>query len=113
MSLTDKSAVNAAELFSAATRAAADILASSTGVEALEHLADTACNIVGARYAAIGVANADGTALDEFVVSGMTDEAKRLIPEKPKGIGVLGLRCGLTISNRTQRVSDSPLTTHR
>lgn len=91
MSLTDKSAVNAAELFSAATRAAADILASSTGVEALEHLADTACNIVGARYAAIGVANADGTALDEFVVSGMTEEAKRLIPEKPKGIGVLGL----------------------
>ena len=91
MSLTDKSVVNAAELFSAATRAAADILASSTGVEALEHLADTACNIVGARYAAIGVANADGTALDEFVVSGMTEEAKRLIPEKPKGIGVLGL----------------------
>ncbi len=91
MSLTDRSAVNAAELFSAATRAAADILASSTGVEALEHLADTACKIVGARYAAIGVANADGTALDEFVVSGMTEEAKRLIPEKPKGIGVLGL----------------------
>jgi signal transduction histidine kinase len=29
--------------------------------------------------------------LDEFVVSGMTEEAKRLIPEKPKGIGVLGL----------------------
>lgn len=91
MSLTDRSAVNAAELFSAATRAAADILASSTGVEALEHLADTACKIVGARYAAIGVANADGTALDEFVVSGMTEDAKRLIPEKPKGIGVLGL----------------------
>jgi signal transduction histidine kinase len=91
LSLTDRSAVNAAELFSAATRAAADILASSTGVEALEHLADTACKIVGARYAAIGVANADGTALDEFVVSGMTEEAKRLIPEKPKGIGVLGL----------------------
>ena len=91
MSLTDRSAVNAAELFSAATRAAADILASSTGVEALEHLADTACKIVGARYAAIGVANADGTALDEFVVSGITEEAKRLIPEKPKGIGVLGI----------------------
>lgn len=91
MSLTDNSAVNAAELFSAATRAAADILASSTGVEALEHLADTACKLVGARYAAIGVANADGTALDEFVVSGMTEDVKRLIPEKPKGIGVLGL----------------------
>jgi signal transduction histidine kinase len=91
LSLIDKSGVNTAELFSAATRAAADILASSTGVEALEHLADTACRIVGARYAAIGVANADGTALDEFVVSGMTDEAQRLIPEKPKGIGVLGI----------------------
>ena len=91
MSLTDSSAINAAELFSAATRAAADILASSTGVEALEHLADTACKLVGARYAAIGVANADGTALDEFVVSGMTEDVKRLIPEKPKGIGVLGL----------------------
>lgn len=91
MSLTDKSAINAAELFSAATRAAADILASSTGVEALEHLADTACRIVGAKYAAIGVANADGTALDEFVVSGMSEDAKRLIPEKPKGVGVLGL----------------------
>ena len=91
MSLEAKSGLSAAELFSAATRAAADILASSTGVEALEHLADTACKIVGARYAAIGVANADGTALDEFVVSGMTEEAKRLIPEKPKGIGVLGI----------------------
>ncbi|MFM7188712.1 MAG: GAF domain-containing protein [Armatimonadota bacterium] len=91
MSQSDNSVVNAAELFSAATRAAADILASSTGVEALEHLADTACKIVGARYAAIGVANADGTALDEFVVSGMTEESQRMIPEKPKGIGVLGL----------------------
>lgn len=87
----DQSAITAAELFSAATRAASDILASSTGVEALEHLADTACKIVGARYAAIGVANSDGTGLDEFVVSGMTDVAKRLMAEKPRGNGVLGL----------------------
>ena len=83
MSLPDKSPVNAAELFSAATRAAADILASSTGVDALENLADTACRLVGARYAAIGVANADGTGLDEFVVSGMSDEAKLLLPDNP------------------------------
>lgn len=108
MSLIDKSGVNAAELFSAATRAAADILASSTGVEALEHLADTACRIVGARYAAIGVANADGTALDEFVVSGMTDEAKRLIPEKPKGIGVLGILIQRQSPLRLDSISEHP-----
>jgi signal transduction histidine kinase len=108
LSLIDKSGVNAAELFSAATRAAADILASSTGVEALEHLADTACRIVGARYAAIGVANADGTALDEFVVSGMTDEAKRLIPEKPKGIGVLGILIHRQSPLRLDSISEHP-----
>ena len=108
MSLIDKTAGNTAELFSAATRAAADILASSTGVEALEHLADTACRIVGARYAAIGVANADGTELDEFVVSGMTDEVIRLIPEKPKGIGVLGLLIHRQAPLRLENISSHP-----
>jgi signal transduction histidine kinase len=108
LSLIDKSAGNTAELFSAATRAAADILASSTGVEALEHLADTACRIVGARYAAIGVANADGTALDEFVVSGMTDDVQRLIPEKPKGHGVLGILIHRQAPLRLENISSHP-----
>ena len=108
MSLIDKSGLNAAELFSAATRAAADILASSTGVEALEHLADTACRIVGARYAAIGVANADGTALDEFVVSGMTHEAQRRMSEKPKGIGVLGILIHRQSPLRLDNISAHP-----
>jgi signal transduction histidine kinase len=108
LSLIDKSGLNAAELFSAATRAAADILASSTGVEALEHLADTACRIVGARYAAIGVANADGTALDEFVVSGMTHEAQRRMSEKPKGIGVLGILIHRQSPLRLDNISAHP-----
>ena len=108
MSLPDKTPLNAAELFSAATRAAADILASSTGVDALEHLADTACRLVGARYAAIGVANADGTGLDEFVVSGMSDEAKRLLPNKPKGIGLLGFLINRQTPLRLDDISSHP-----
>lgn len=56
----------------------------------LQRIADLAREVVGARYAALGVLAPDGGSLAEFVTSGMTDEARRRIGTPPSGRGLLG-----------------------
>lgn len=72
-------------------RVALDILASRTGIEALRRIVETAKMLVSARYAALGVARADGPGITEFVTTGMTQEEESAIGPRPQGIGVLGL----------------------
>jgi len=55
----------------------------------LRRIVDTAKEVSGARYAALGVIGADGT-LEQFLHAGMTEEVVRAIGELPKGRGVLG-----------------------
>lgn len=74
-----------------ANRVALDILSSRTGVEALRHIAEAARLLVHARYAALGVARADGQELSEFVTTGLTAEQEAVIGPRPRGVGVLGL----------------------
>ena len=57
----------------------------------LQVMADIARELVNARYAAMGVLNAEGTGLSNFVASGMTEEQKERIGELPRGRGILGL----------------------
>src|SRR6185436_16855846 len=55
----------------------------------LRRIVDTAKEVSGARYAALGVIGADGT-LEQFLHAGMDEEVVRAIGELPKGRGVLG-----------------------
>jgi signal transduction histidine kinase len=69
----------------------------------LRVVADTARELLGARYAALGVLDAEGTGLAEFIFSGMAADVAARMPHKPRGRGILGL----LISNaRPLRVRD-------
>jgi signal transduction histidine kinase len=62
---------------------------SLTGV--LQVLVDVVREVVDARYAAMGVINAEGTGLSEFITSGLTPEQRARLGKLPTGHGVLGL----------------------
>jgi signal transduction histidine kinase len=57
----------------------------------LRRLLETAREITGARYAALGVLDESRRELQRFVVSGIGDEAHHEIGNLPRGRGVLGL----------------------
>jgi signal transduction histidine kinase len=59
--------------------------------ELLQRLVDSARDVVGARYAALGVLSEDRQSLAEFVTSGLTEEQRARIGELPRGHGLLGL----------------------
>lgn len=94
------------EVFEVASRTASEILASRNGREALQHFAEAARKLVGARYAAIGVASPDGNGLEEFITAGLTDDEERRIGPRPTGKGVLGL---LLQRDRPLRLDDLSL----
>ncbi|MDX6519711.1 MAG: hypothetical protein QOF08_316 [Gaiellales bacterium] len=57
----------------------------------LLRLVEVASELTGARYAAIGVTNQAGTALDRFITTGIDDDLRRTIGDLPRGHGILGL----------------------
>ena len=56
----------------------------------LQRVADLACQIIGSRYAAIGVLSDDHLKLDAFVTAGIDQETRTRIGAPPIGRGVLG-----------------------
>ena len=57
----------------------------------LERTAEMAAEIIGARYAAIGVLGPDGRLLESFTTHGLTAAERARIGAPPKGHGILGL----------------------
>lgn len=57
----------------------------------LQQVTDTALDLIGARYAAIGVMSPDGKTLESFTTSGMSAEERARIGDAPRGHGILGL----------------------
>lgn len=57
----------------------------------LQQVADLAAEVIGARYAAVGLLNPDGQTLESFTVSGLTREQVTAIGPPPIGRGILGL----------------------
>jgi signal transduction histidine kinase len=57
----------------------------------LQKIADVARDVLGARYAALGVINEAGTGLSQFLTAGVDEATKRAIGPLPTGKGVLGL----------------------
>jgi signal transduction histidine kinase len=67
-------------------------LVSQLDVEAvLQRLLDTARDLTGARYAALGVLDAERTELERFLTVGVDAETYRAIGDLPRGRGVLGV----------------------
>ena len=57
----------------------------------LQQLVDSARDVVGAKYAALGVLGPDGASLVQFVTSGIPDDVRHAIGDPPSGRGLLGL----------------------
>lgn len=59
--------------------------------DVLTRIVRSACELVDARYGALGVLGADGEHVVEFVTQGLSEEEQEAIGEPPTGHGVLGL----------------------
>ena len=59
--------------------------------DVLTRIVRSACELVDAKYGALGVLGADGEHLMEFVTRGLTKEEHEAIGDLPRGHGVLGL----------------------
>ena len=57
----------------------------------LQKLVDTAAELTGARYAALGVIDLAGHGLERFVTTGVDAETIERIGHQPRGQGILGL----------------------
>ena len=67
-------------------------LASTSDLDQLlQILADSARELVDARYGALGVINAEGTGLEDFITSGLSAEQRAQMGALPTGHGILGL----------------------
>jgi signal transduction histidine kinase len=65
---------------------------SELDLEAVLHrVLEEARELTGARYAALGVLDADKEALERFITVGTSDETRQQIGDPPHGRGVLGL----------------------
>ncbi|TCO62246.1 GAF domain-containing sensor histidine kinase [Actinocrispum wychmicini] len=59
--------------------------------DVLRRIVQSSIDLVGARYAAMGVLAPEGTSLQEFIYIGIDDQQRDLIGDLPHGKGILGL----------------------
>ena len=61
----------------------------------LQHVLETARELTGARYAALGILDGQKKELERFIFLGIDDQTRRVIGPLPRGHGVLGelIRC--------------------
>jgi signal transduction histidine kinase len=57
----------------------------------LQKLVETAASLTGARYAALGVIDESGSALERFLTTGIDPETHAQIGDLPRGRGILGV----------------------
>jgi signal transduction histidine kinase len=87
------------EALDEAARAIAGVL----DVEAvLQLIVDRVRSLVDAEYAALGIADSQGT-IERFITSGMSSEQRAAIGDLPRGRGLLGL---IIHEGRSYRISD-------
>lgn len=83
-----------------------------SGQQALERVlgevADSAREVIGARYAALGVLDPACSALTEFVTSGVAPDVHAAIGHLPTGKGILGLLISDPKPLRLRRLADHP-----
>ena len=65
---------------------------SELSLDALLHrLVEAAAELTGARYAALGVIDASGSELEQFITHGIDDDLRAEIGTLPRGRGILGV----------------------
>jgi signal transduction histidine kinase len=74
----------------------------------LQKVVETAAELTGARYAALGVIDEAGTALERFVTTGIDDETRAAIGDPPHGRGILGVLIRDAEPLRLRHISDDP-----
>jgi len=57
----------------------------------LNRLVQAAAELTGARYAALGVIDANGVDLEQFITTGIDDDLRAEIGDLPRGRGILGV----------------------
>jgi signal transduction histidine kinase len=74
----------------------------------LRQIVRAACNLVDARYGALGVINPHGDGLEQFVYEGIDDETAARIGSLPSGHGLLGALIDDPRPIRLSRIADDP-----
>ena len=59
--------------------------------EVLTRIVRSACELVGAKYGALGVLDPSGRHLAEFIAEGITAKERAAMAHPPRGLGILGL----------------------
>jgi signal transduction histidine kinase len=99
------------ESLSPALRAVSDAVlavASQLSVdEVLQRLVESAGELAGARYAALGIPDGDGS-FDRFLVAGMSDQLVAAMGPLPRTHGMLGAMLESTTPYRTEDIHDDP-----
>jgi signal transduction histidine kinase len=84
-------------------------LSSELSLDALlQRIVESASALTGARYAALGVIDASGTALERFVFTGLDRESADRIGELPRGRGILGVLIRDARALRLTDIGDDP-----
>lgn len=91
----------------ALNQTAAAIAAELSPDRVLQQIVDSARELVGAQFAALGVPNAEGV-LETFIYSGMTAEEAALIDHLPRGYGLLGAIVRERVLIRLPNIADDP-----
>ena len=74
----------------------------------LQHVTEAAATLTGARYAALGVIDANGRELERFLTHGIDAETHAAIGELPRGRGILGVLIREGQSLRLRDLTEDP-----
>ncbi len=74
----------------------------------LDRVLETARELTGARYAALGVLNDDRTELSQFLTSGIDERTREEIGDLPRGRGILGVLIEHPEPLRLKQISSHP-----
>ena len=75
---------------------------------ALRHVIEAAVSLVDARYGALGVLDESKSGLTAFITVGLDDDARRVIGDLPKGLGLLGALIADAHPLRVPVISEHP-----
>jgi signal transduction histidine kinase len=74
----------------------------------LQRIVETAATLTGAKYAALGVIDRSGTALERFLTTGIDPETRAAIGTLPRGRGILGVIIRESKPLRLRSIADDP-----
>jgi two-component system, NarL family, sensor histidine kinase DevS len=74
----------------------------------LRRLVEVAAELTGARYAALGVIDASGSELEQFVTHGIGDDLRAEIGDLPRGRGILGVLIREAKPLRLRDIAEDP-----